>query len=135
MVWQELQFEVVPLPGHTFGSVGYLFEVDGQRVFACGDLLAGPGKVREYFWSQWRYMDFQGHVNHLESLETVVGLKPDLILPGHGAPFTFTRQAILDLQQRMEALWELFYGRPYQYYRPQFRQLSTHVFEVTNSRG
>ena len=131
--WQGLRIDVIPLPGHTFGSVGYLLEVDGQRVLACGDLMAGPGKLKEYFWSQWRYMDFQGHVNYLESLERLSGLDVDLILPGHGRPFAATREAIGPLQQAMEELWELFYGRPYEYYRPDFRQLSPHVFEVTNS--
>ena len=131
--WAGLEIEVVPLPGHTFGSVGYLFELKGQRVLACGDLLSAPGKMREYFWSQWRYMDFQGHVNHLESLATAAGLGADLILPGHGAPFAATPQALGNLQQDLEELWGLFYGRPYQHYRPQFRQLSPHVFEVVNS--
>ena len=131
--WQDLRFEVIPLPGHTFGSVGYLFEVDGQRVLACGDMMSGPGKIREYFWCQWRYMDFQGHVNHMESLQTVAQLGVDLILPGHGAPFPATPAAIGQLQLAMKELWELFYGRAYECYRPQFRQLSPHVFEVTNS--
>ena len=131
--WEGLDFQVVPLPGHTFGSVGYLFEVDGQRLLALGDLMAGPGRVRDYFWSQWAYMDFQGHVNHLESLKTVVELEVDLILPGHGAPFAATPEAIGALQRALEELWELFYGRPYEYFEPQFRQLSPHVFEVSNS--
>ena len=131
--WAGLEIEVVPLPGHTFGSVGYLFELAGQRVLACGDLLSAPGKLREYFWSQWRYMDFQGHVNHMESLVRVAGLGVDLILPGHGAPFAATPQALAGLQQAMEELWELFYGRPYEHYQPQFRQLSPHLIEVVNS--
>ena len=28
--WEGIRFDVIPLPGHTFGSVGYLFELDGQ---------------------------------------------------------------------------------------------------------
>ena len=32
-------------------------------------------------------MDFQGHINHLESLKTAAGLNADLVLPGHGDPF------------------------------------------------
>ncbi len=133
LAWEGVEFKVIPLPGHTFGSVGYLFEMDGRRLLACGDLMCGPGVLKEYFWSQWRYMDFQGHVNHLESLRTVAGLGVDLILPGHGAPFVATPEAIGELQQVMEELWALFYGRPYEYYQPRFRELSPHVFEVSNS--
>ncbi len=127
------ELEVVPLPGHTFGSVGYLFELDGQRYFACGDLLSAPGKVREYFWNQWRYMDFQGHVNLLESLENARGLGVDMILPGHGAPFAAEEEAFAALQRALEEIYELFYAVKYEYYRPQFRALSENVFEVTNS--
>ena len=83
--WQGIQFEVVPLPGHTFGQAGYVFEIDGQRCLACGDVA--PGKLGDYYWLQWKYMDFQGHVNQLESLAQVAALDVDLILPGHGAPF------------------------------------------------
>jgi glyoxylase-like metal-dependent hydrolase (beta-lactamase superfamily II) len=133
LTWQELAIEVVPLPGHTFGSVGYLFTVDGQRMLACGDLMSAPGKLRDYFWSQWRYMDFQAHVNLLESLATVEKLGVDWILPGHGAPFAATPQAFADLRQPLMALYELFYAKPYTPYRPQFRQITPHVYEVTNS--
>ena len=130
---EGIELEVVPLPGHTFGSVGYLFEVGGRRYLACGDLLSAPGKVREYFWNQWRYMDFQGHVNLLESLEKAKGLGADVVLPGHGAPFEATEEAFAVLQRALEEIYELFYARPYEYYRPQFRRLSEHVFEVSNS--
>lgn len=133
LTWRELQIEVIPLPGHTFGSVGYLFMVDGQRMLACGDLMSGPGKMRDYFWSQWRYMDFQAHVNLLESLATVERLGVDWILPGHGEPFAATVQAFADLRQPLAELYELFYAKPYTPYRPLLRQITPHVYEVTNS--
>lgn len=133
LTWCDLEIAVIPLPGHTFGSVGYLFMLDGQRLLACGDLLAGPGQLHEYFWSQWRYMDFQGHVNLLESLATVERLEVDWILPGHGAPFAATPQAIADLRQPLVELYELFYAKPYIPYHPHFRLITPHVYEVTNS--
>ena len=133
IMWCGIRFYVVPLPGHTFGSVGYQFEIDGKRVLACGDLMSSPGKVQQYFWSQWSYMSFQGHVNHLESLQTVANLELDLILPGHGKPFIPTPAAFTELQEPMEELYELFHGHAFQYYRPEFRQLTSHVYEVVNS--
>ena len=131
--WEGIRFDVIPLPGHTFGSVGYLFELDGQRILACGDLMSGSGKIRDYFWSQWNYMDFQGHINHLESLKTAAGLNADLILPGHGEPFEPTKAAFAELQAALEELYELFHAQPYEYFRPEFRQITHHVYEVTNS--
>lgn len=131
--WENLQFEIIPLPGHTFGSAGYLFEVDGMRILACGDLMSGPGKIHEYYSSQWRYMDFQGHVNQMESLKRVETLKVDLIFPGHGSPFEATRKSITDLREKLEELYFLFHGKPYDYFRPEFRRLTRHVVEVVNS--
>ena len=133
LMWRGLEIEVVPLPGHTFGAVGFQFECDGQRVLACGDLMSAPGKLHEYFWSQWKYMDFKGHAHHLESLNTVASLGTDLILPGHGAPFKPTSEAFSDLQEPLEALYEMFHARPYAYFKPRFRHVSDHVVEVSNS--
>ena len=133
MTWQDVQFEVVPLPGHTFGAVGYLFEIDGRRVLACGDLISAPGKIHEYFWSQWAYMDFKGHINHMESLKAAQNHKVDLVLPGHGPPFVPTDEAFSSLLQAMEEIYELFHGQPFTSFRPHFRSLSEHVIEVSNS--
>jgi glyoxylase-like metal-dependent hydrolase (beta-lactamase superfamily II) len=133
IIWRGVQFEVVPLPGHTFGQSGYLFELDGTRYLACGDLMSAPGKIHEYHRVQWAYMSFQGHVNLLESLQTVRELAPDVILPGHGEPFAFDNAAIDNLMAPLAELFELFHGQPYQPFQAAFRQLSDHVFEVTNS--
>ena len=130
--WRDHAFRVIPLPGHTFGSVGYVFEIDGQRILACGDLLASAGTIRDYFWTQWRYMDFQGHLNLLESLETVSKLDLDLILPGHGPPFKPDNQALARLRSQLTEIWELFRATSYEPFRPTFRRLSPHVWEISN---
>ena len=131
--WEGIHFEVVPLPGHTFGQVGYLFELDGKRCLACGDLMSAPGKLGEYYWLQWKYMDFQGHVNQLESLAWVAELQVDLILPGHGIPFAKAEARIDELIAKLGELYALFHGRPYAPFRVEFHQLSPHVYEVVNS--
>ncbi len=131
--WQDLRIEVVPLPGHTFGSAGYRFEVDGHQVLACGDLLCAPDRLIDYYSAQWKYMDFQGHSNLLDSLKRVASLALDWILPGHGAPFRASPGALTGLRQTLERLYEMFHARPYEYFRPRFRELAPHVFEVTNS--
>ena len=131
--WHGIRFEVVPLPGHTFGASGYLFDVDGQRVLACGDLMAAPGRLGDYYWLQWKYMDFQGHVNQLESLARVAELEWDLILPGHGAPFSRAEARIDELSDRLAQLHGMFFGCPYTPFEVEFRQLSSHVYEVSSS--
>ena len=47
-------------------------------------LMAAPRRLADYYWLQWKYMDFQGHVNQLESLACAAELERDLILPGDG---------------------------------------------------
>ena len=51
----------------------------------------------------------------------------------HGVPFEATEPAFADLSSRLIELHELYYAKPYQPFRPKFRKLSDHVFEVTNS--
>jgi len=131
--WQGIQFEVVPLPGHTFGQAGYVFEIDGLRCLACGDLMAAPGKLGDYYWLQWKYMDFQGHVNQLESLAQVAALDVDLILPGHGAPFAKADARLDELIDTLAEIYAMFHGRPYTPFQVEFRALSPHVWEVVNS--
>ncbi len=131
--WRGLQFQALPLPGHTFGSTGYLFELDGARILACGDLLSAPGKLRDYYWAQWTYMDFTGHANYMESLKTVESLQPTLILPGHGKPFPPSAASMAELRAAFEETYALFYGRPYAYFQPQFRHITPHLVEVSNT--
>ena len=130
--WQGIRFEVVPLPGHTFGATGYLFEIDGRRVLACGDLMAAPGRLGDYHWLQWSYMDFQGHVNQLESLAHAAELEWDLMLPGHGAPFTREEARIDELSERLAQLHGMFLDQPYTPFQVEFRRLSPHVYEVNS---
>lgn len=131
--WHGLRLEVVPLPGHTFGSVGYLFEVDGKRVLACGDLLSGAEKLHNYYSSQWAYMDFAGHTHLIDSIKKIEGLNLDLILPGHGQPFAADADSLARLRGRLEGTYEMFFGRAFREFRPEFRQVTEHVFEITNA--
>ena len=130
--WEGIRFEVVPLPGHTFGAAGFLFEIDGRRVLACGDLMAAPGRLGDYHWLQWNYMDFQGHVNQLESLAHAAELEWDLMLPGHGAPFTREEARIDELSGKLAQLHGMFFDRPYTPFQVEFRRLSPHVYEVNS---
>ena len=78
-------------------------------------------------------MDFQGHVNQLESLARVAELEWDLILPGHGAPFSRAEARIDELSDRLAQLHGMFFGCPYTPFEVEFRQLSSHVYEVSSS--
>lgn len=66
------------LPGHTYGSMGWLFEKNGKRYVAIGDLIMPDGRL-----------GYAGSINFspyqvLESLRKLDSLRVDTILPGHG---------------------------------------------------
>lgn len=91
--------EVVALPGHTGGSVGFRFP--GSGVLFTGDALVtydgltghrGPTLVCEGFT--------QDGARALASLETIAELGTDLLLPGHGDPVTDPSAAVLEAQRR-----------------------------------
>lgn len=73
-----LKVAAIRLPGHTYGSMGWLFEREGKRFVAIGDLIMPEGRL-----------GYAGSVNFspyniLESLRKLDDLKVDTILPGHG---------------------------------------------------
>ena len=130
--WEGVLFTVIPLPGHTFGSVGYLFNLNGTKILAIGDLLSTPEKLWEYYSTQWLYMDFTGHANLLDSLKYIETLDIDLVLPGHGEPFRYTQGCLDSLRSKLERLYELFYGEPYESFKPQFRTVTQSVIDIEN---
>jgi len=73
-----LKVKAVRLPGHTYGSMGYLFERGGRTCVATGDLIM-PGGVLGYSGSA----DFSAR-DVLASLRKLAALKPDEVLGGHG---------------------------------------------------
>jgi glyoxylase-like metal-dependent hydrolase (beta-lactamase superfamily II) len=83
-----LKVAAVRLPGHTFGSMGWLFTAGEKRYLAIGDLIMPDG-----------VLGYAGSINFsatdvLASLRKIDGLRVDFILPGHG-PITGPDRYIL----------------------------------------
>jgi glyoxylase-like metal-dependent hydrolase (beta-lactamase superfamily II) len=73
-----MRINPIRLPGHTYGSMGWLFEKEGKRYVAIGDLIMPDGRL-----------GYAGSINFspyqvLESLRKLDSLRVDTILPGHG---------------------------------------------------
>ena len=69
----------VRIPGHTAGSMVWRFEKDGKSYISFGDLIMPRG-----------VLGYAGSINFsatdvLSSLRKLQALKPDVVLPGHGA--------------------------------------------------
>jgi metallo-beta-lactamase class B len=73
-----LPVRAIRVPGHTAGSMAWMFEAGGKRYLAIGDLIM-PGGVLGYDGS----ISFSG-ADVLASLRKLDAMKPDIVLPGHG---------------------------------------------------
>ncbi|MEZ0318686.1 MAG: MBL fold metallo-hydrolase [Pyrobaculum sp.] len=80
-------FEAVPLPGHTFGHLGYY--ADG--LLYAGDALFGEAVLRKY--GAPYLMDVDAF---LTSLEKIRALEPEVLVMGHG-PVAGSRKRINEL--------------------------------------
>lgn len=85
--WNGIEFEVIDTPGSSGGAVSYAAVVDGKRIVFSGDLIAGAGKVTNWFDLHWNYYGFTQGINASDaSFERVRALGPELLLPSHGRP-------------------------------------------------
>ncbi len=85
--WGAIQFNVLETPAHTEHSVSYGAVIDGHRVVFTGDLIAGEGKVIDWFDLHWDYYGFTQGIDASEaSFDTVLKTDPDWLLPSHGNP-------------------------------------------------
>ena len=69
----------VRIPGHTYGSMAWQFDKGGKSYLAFGDLIMPRG-----------VLGYSGSINFsatdvLGSLRKLRAMKPDVVLPGHGA--------------------------------------------------
>ena len=74
-----LKVRALRIPGHTYGSMAWRFEKGGKSYVSFGDLIMPRG-----------VLGYSGSINFsardaLSSLRKLRDLKPDVVLPGHGA--------------------------------------------------
>ncbi len=75
-------FQLVPLPGHSLGLHGLLFEGPEGRILATGDACMGY----EYFHAKRGYFWSAEYTLSCESIEKAAAAA-DIIIPGHGNYF------------------------------------------------
>lgn len=110
--WQGIDVRVVATPGRSDGAVSYVFELDGRTFAFTGDLIYGPGQLRDIFGLQKRlpgmpldYWGFGGGIPEtITSLKRVLDRSPDLLIPSHGVVLRDPETAVAMLEQRSTAL-------------------------------
>jgi glyoxylase-like metal-dependent hydrolase (beta-lactamase superfamily II) len=105
--WRGHSIQVIPTPGHTKGSVSYLFEVDGTRVAVAGDLIAEPGAIESIHDLQWQYGFPDGVGAALHSVLLLASKRPDWVLGSHGRPMERGVAALDALAANLRRLYEL----------------------------
>lgn len=78
------EFEIIPTPGHTVGSVSIGVEMEGGHILFSGDLVYQSGKVWSLAATQWSYNGGEGIAYSILSMLEVQRRKFDLLLPSHG---------------------------------------------------
>ncbi|WP_274362975.1 MBL fold metallo-hydrolase [Paenibacillus thermotolerans] len=101
--WEEYEFTLYPLPGHTLYAVAIYFETDGKRVVAGGDQYQGDdGLLWNYVYqNRFRIDDYR------LSAELYRKLQPDVIITGHWEPLWVEPPYFEELKERGEALARL----------------------------
>lgn len=114
--WDGIAIRVLPTPGHTDGSVSYVATVDGQTIAFTGDLIYGPGQIWEFYSLQkgfpgmnTDYHGFGGAVADVEkSLDSVLALKPTVLVPSHGKIISNPPEAVRLLRKNVDAMMDNF---------------------------
>jgi len=103
--WEEFEFTSVYSPGHTHYQMALLATVDGKRIAFTGDAFfaANGNELRHNLI----YRNEVKTGDHLLSIRNILDFDPQLIAPGHGAPFDVNRkmsEAFADRARRQDDL-------------------------------
>ena len=100
--WQGLEFQILETPGHTYGSISLLVDLDGQSVCFCGDTICAPGKSPTIHDLHWGYMPPGSGIPILSnSLNSILESSPDILLPTRGEPMRDPPVAIQALRKKL----------------------------------
>jgi glyoxylase-like metal-dependent hydrolase (beta-lactamase superfamily II) len=82
--WGPYDFQILPTPGHTLGSITLLATIDGRRVAFSGDLVYAPGKIVNLFDTQVNYGGEEGIDLGIYSMTHLLDSQPQMLCPSHG---------------------------------------------------
>ncbi|MBE0660803.1 MAG: MBL fold metallo-hydrolase [Bryobacteraceae bacterium] len=129
--WRGIEFRVLDTPGPTQGSVSYSAEVDGRRVVFTGDLIAGAGKVNNWFDLHWDYYGFtQGIDTSEKSFGRVRGESPAWLLPSHGGPIEEPAAAMAENSRVYAQLREMLVPNTSRRAKSEMRQILPHLIHL-----
>lgn len=119
VTWGPARIRVFSTPGHTDGSVSYLVEADGRRVFFTGDLIYDEGRLWDLHSLQkgirrgdLQLTDYHGFLGArgelVESLSRIMENGADVLVPSHGHIMKDPARAIDLLVQRLQNCYDKY---------------------------
>lgn len=103
ITWEEYEFTLYELSGHTHYAVAIFFEIDGKRVLASGDQYQGADGL-EY---NYVYQNDYQIGDYIRSADLYRQLNPDIIITGHWEPFFVTPNYFDRISERGKALTQI----------------------------
>ena len=117
--WKDIDFFVLPSPGHTLGSITLVATIDGRRVAFSGDLMHSPGKLQNLYDTQVNYGGSEGIDLGIYSLARLREMKPELLCPSHGDPLPSPDSGIATTINRLTDYYKFQTGNePVETFRP-----------------
>jgi len=112
---------VIAAPGHSFDHVAYLAQkkTGGKKLLFLGDALAAEGKLWSPYTTDWDHWTDAGLRPAAETLRKLARLKPDVLLPAHGAVIgsaVRSRSAVRALEKTATAVDEVGFLKSYERY-------------------
>jgi glyoxylase-like metal-dependent hydrolase (beta-lactamase superfamily II) len=134
--WRGIQFRVIDTPGATDHSVSYSASIDGKHVVFTGDLIAGKGKVNNWFDLHWAYYGFtQGIDASDKSFEQIRAEAPELLLPSHGDPIDNPDAAMRENSKIYAQLREMLRPNSAGRKQGQLRRILPHLYHLGGRPG
>jgi glyoxylase-like metal-dependent hydrolase (beta-lactamase superfamily II) len=92
--WEEYEFVLHHLPGHTLHAVAIEVEIDGTRVLFTGDQHTADGRLNYVYQNRFRVADYRA------AGELYLRLRPELMLTGHWGPMRVDADTLEQLAER-----------------------------------
>ena len=111
--WQEYQIKCVLTPGNSPGAMTYLIKSKSDGVIAfSGDLILNGALMHNWYDSEWDYGFGAGIRTLIDSVQKLIDLNPDLILPSHSEIIKDPSRQLLKYKDKLKQT-ELLYLRGY----------------------
>lgn len=113
--WEDIPITAINTRGYTEGAVSYFIHIDNINVVFVGDLIFGDGKILDLYSLQdevpelglWGYHGYASRMaDAIQSLERIVQLKPDILIPAHGPVINNPEIAINKLIKRLRLVYQ-----------------------------